>query len=151
MRVVNACVPARFRVLETQLDFWYMNQNLRQGVQAAAALLTRSTCQKIMDIITFKERLETEMGQLGEARVARHYLDHVTVVGHGEEELSETFVRTAITIHSRLLKTEAGAIIWEAQDTHGQRSVPFDKSTKLLAIAQKARTAVDIHWTVAAL
>ena len=136
------------RVVVLTPDIRYFHAvSLRNKVAADYSGLARTTFQEVCEICLFKQRAEATQGKaLTNAAVASAY-NEAAKRAETQEELTETFVDSALSVWSRACSIPVVLqCLKQCDEDYGHRSI-FNSITKLQTIVSKAKTPDNIKWS----
>ena len=145
--------PMTFEVVPEGDSRMWRAQNLREELVDIGETVRRSTTQRIHDIVGFKMEKEAEKHETWNAfKVAKQYKVYVKLA-RSSEEISQTFVENAITIHKRLLSVRRNQELLDWCDEYyagsaSERSHPFPTINSLLSLCERAHTPAKITWSL---
>ena len=133
-----------FRAVDSADDVHWAAVNMREDVVRNFVTMRTTTLWRLYEVYQFKERKDATCGKLGAAKIAHLYKLNMRRA-ETSEEVTDSFVDNALTVHERLLSTpQARKVLQEAEEQCRYGRNPFEHLFKLLAIVTKAGSRENI-------
>ena len=142
----------KFEVVPAGDDRYWRAQNLRQEAIEMGIVSQLSVRQWIYDVVGFKTSKEDQLGkELSAAQVAKYYHEKMKYA-RGTDQVSASFVDSAITVHRRVLSNSTARHWLEWCDEHLMERSPWSKSIYALqALVDRAQSSARITWAICGL
>lgn len=138
-----------FEELDADQCYW-RSVNLREASVVHFEAFARSTIQRVLELLAFKQRRETVQGsKISGKQLADLWRQNVAQSGSAlSEPVTDSFVDTALKVHERALSLpEVICEVLEVEEAYGKSS-PFNSISALEKITVKCKTPELLLWCV---
>ena len=139
-----------FKYIENDTDFHFAHLQSRENLGIDFASMRHSSLQRILDLAAFKHRMQATTGQQwSAAHVSEQYRSNLQL-SETSDDITDSYVDMALTVHSRLLSNQKLADLAMALDEEEGTKNPFDSVCKLQTIVSKSKDkdgVSTLEWT----